>query len=140
MKSDVSAGGDEKQHHLWLPWSGALPMLIPVTETNSAVLRNLKSSLGLYPCYRQTVKRCSASEVSSDTILDLQATLGSHLSLEQPNAAYSLPNTSKRLAEAAITYPIAFVKEQCKSSDDGSENRGEGIQKPLRNTKMEPIC
>lgn len=96
--------------------------------------------LGVYPCYRQTVKRCSASEVSSDTILDLQATLGSHLSLEQPNAAYSLPNTSKRLAEAAIKYPIAFVKEQCKSSDDGIENRGEGIQKPLRNTKMEPIC
>ena len=43
--------------------------------------------------------------------LTWQGTLGFNCSLGELNTAYTLPETSKGLVEAAITYPKAFVKE-----------------------------
>lgn len=71
--------------------------------------------------------------------LTWQATLGFSCSLGEPNAAYSLTNTSKGLSEAAITYTTAIVKEQRKVQKMGVKNIREGIQKPLENIKAYPI-
>lgn len=46
----MSAGGDEMQHHCWLPCSGTLPMLITVTETNLSQLS--ESFLGILAVLR----------------------------------------------------------------------------------------
>lgn len=89
-------------------------MFITVTESNLSQLSTEIWNLpwGFSPATDNQSKDAELLKFPQTQFLTWQATLGFNCSRGEPNAVYALSNTSKGLAEATITYPVAFVKEQ----------------------------